>query len=56
MNIATCKYHDQVHLAVVQDNSVFLPATSNEWQADIQQHATVDRCWARILTDLAKYS
>lgn len=35
MNIATCKYHDQVHLAVVQDNTVFLPATSNEWQADI---------------------
>lgn len=34
MNIATCKYHDQVHLAVVQDNSVFLPTTSNEWQAD----------------------
>ena len=35
MNIATCKYHDQVHLAVVQDNSVFLPATCNEWKADI---------------------
>ena len=35
MYISTCKYHDQVHLAVVQDNSVFLPATSNEWQADI---------------------
>ncbi len=35
MNITTCKYHDQVHLAVEQDNTVFLPATSNEWLDDI---------------------
>jgi len=35
MRIATCKYNDQLHLAVVQNNSVFLPATSKEWQAGI---------------------
>ena len=38
MRIATCKYNDQLHLAVVQDNSVFMPALNaavgNEWQAD----------------------
>ena len=38
MRIATCKYNDQLHLAVVQDYSVFLPSLSstngNEWQAD----------------------
>lgn len=35
MHIATCKYHDQVHLAVVQDNSVLFPAKSKEWSSDI---------------------
>jgi len=35
MRIATCKYHDQVHLAVVQDNSVLFPAMSKEWSNDI---------------------
>ncbi len=35
MHIATCKYHDQVHLTVVQDNSVLFPAMSKEWPSDI---------------------
>ncbi len=35
MHIATCKYHDQVHLAVVQDNSVLFPAMSKEWSDDV---------------------
>jgi 2-keto-4-pentenoate hydratase/2-oxohepta-3-ene-1,7-dioic acid hydratase in catechol pathway len=35
MRIATCKYHNQVHLAVVKDHSVFFPAMSMEWPSDI---------------------
>lgn len=35
MHIATCKHNDQVHLAVVQDNSVFFPAMTKEWPAGI---------------------
>lgn len=35
MRLATCKHYDQVHLAVTQDNSVFLPSNSHEWSADI---------------------
>ncbi len=35
MRIATCKYNNQVHLAVVQDNSVFFPVMSNDWPAEI---------------------
>ncbi|MFK7816042.1 MAG: fumarylacetoacetate hydrolase family protein [Gammaproteobacteria bacterium] len=35
MRIATCKYNDQVHLAVVQDNSVLFPVKSEEWSSDI---------------------
>jgi 2-keto-4-pentenoate hydratase/2-oxohepta-3-ene-1,7-dioic acid hydratase in catechol pathway len=35
MRITTCKYNDQVHLAVVQDNSVFFPAMSKGWPKEI---------------------
>lgn len=39
MRIATCTYNDQVHLAVVQDNSVFIPdlnsTNSNDWPGKI---------------------
>jgi len=35
MRIATCTYNNQVHLAVVQDNSVFIPAMSNDWSNEI---------------------
>ncbi len=35
MRIATCKYNHQEHLAVIQDDSVFLPAMSNNWPAEI---------------------
>ncbi len=35
MRIATCKYNHQDHLAVVQDDSVFLPAMNKNWSAEI---------------------
>ena len=35
MHIATCKYNNQVHLAVVQEDIVFLPTTTNLWPDEI---------------------
>ena len=35
MRVATCKHNDQVHLAVVQDNSVYFPALNDKWPAHI---------------------
>ncbi len=35
MHIATCKYHDHVHLAVVQENSALFPAMCKEWPSNI---------------------
>ncbi len=35
MRIATCKYNDQTYLAVVQDDSVFLPAKHKDWSGQV---------------------
>ena len=35
MRIATCEYNDQIHLAVVQGDSVFLPSMNKNWSAEI---------------------
>ena len=35
MRIATCKYNNQAHLAVVQEDTVFLPTLTNLWPAEL---------------------
>ena len=54
MRIATCKYHDQVHLAVVQDNSVLFPAMSKEWSNDITSMLQLIDAGAESLQALQK--
>ena len=54
MRIATCKYNNQVHLAVVQDNSVFFPAISNDWSGEINSMQKLIDSGAESLQNLQK--
>jgi len=54
MRIATCKYNNQVHLAVVQDNSVFFPAISNNWSGKINSMQKLIDSGAESLQTLQK--
>jgi 2-keto-4-pentenoate hydratase/2-oxohepta-3-ene-1,7-dioic acid hydratase in catechol pathway len=54
MRIATCKYNNQVHLAVVQDNSVFFPVMSNDWSSEINSMLQLIDSGAESLQTLQK--
>lgn len=45
MRLATCKYNDQAHLAVVQADYVLLPATCSDWPTELNSMLQViDDC------------
>ncbi len=45
MRLATCKYNDQAHFAVVQADSVLLPATCSDWPTELNSMLQViDDC------------
>lgn len=54
MRIATCKYNDQLHLAVVQDKSVYFPAMSNDWPVEINSMLELIDSGEKSLQDLRK--
>jgi len=54
MRIATCSYNDQVHLAIVQEDSVFFPATHPQWPDDISTMLQLIDAGEQSLQDLQK--
>ncbi len=52
MRLATCKYNDQVHLAVVQADSILLPETCSDWPAELNNMLQVIGAGEQTLQDL----
>ncbi len=55
MRLATCKYNNRVHLAVVRDDLVLMPTTSSDWPTGLHgMLQLIDNC-ERALPDLRAF-